>query len=192
LDLGSKSQQILTLTRARSICDFQPLGAKAMPVDFSDVRDGKPVKTHQKMARRPIVAYLSLKGMSACEIHDDIVAALGLDAVSYNLVTRYLGEARFPPSKPEPHPADVQRDIHDSDQVILSALEDNPFASVRQLSRLTHLPSTTVYRRLTQSLGFVARHLRCVSHALSDAQKGKRVNLSRRLLRMLEVQRDRA
>jgi hypothetical protein len=63
---------------------------------------------------------------------------------------------------------------------------------VRQLSRLTHLPSTTVYRRFTRSLGFVARHLRWVPHALSDAQKGERVNLSRRLLRMLEVQRDRA
>jgi hypothetical protein len=29
LDLGSKSQQILTLARARSIWDFQQLGAKA-------------------------------------------------------------------------------------------------------------------------------------------------------------------
>jgi hypothetical protein len=36
LDLGSKSQQILTLAQARSIWDFQLLGAKAraMPVDF--------------------------------------------------------------------------------------------------------------------------------------------------------------
>jgi hypothetical protein len=45
LDLGFKSQQILTLGRVRSIWDFQPLGPKArtMPVDFSDVRDVKPV-----------------------------------------------------------------------------------------------------------------------------------------------------
>jgi hypothetical protein len=63
---------------------------------------------------------------------------------------------------------------------------------VPQLSQLTDLPSTAVYRRLAQPLGFVARHLRWVPHALSDAQKGERVNLSRRLLRMLEVQRDRA
>jgi hypothetical protein len=35
------------------------------------------VKAHQKMTQRPIVAYLSLKGMSACEIHDDIIAILG-------------------------------------------------------------------------------------------------------------------
>jgi hypothetical protein len=89
------------------------------------------VKAHQKMTQRPIVASLSLKGMSVREVHDDIVVTLGPDAVSYSSVTRYLGEARFPPSKPEPHQADVQRDLDDSDQVILAALEDNPFASVR-------------------------------------------------------------
>jgi hypothetical protein len=32
LDLGSKSQQILTLARARSIWDFQPLGAKTRAI----------------------------------------------------------------------------------------------------------------------------------------------------------------
>jgi hypothetical protein len=116
------------------------------------------------------------------------------DAVPYSSVPRYLREARFPPSKPELHPADVQKDLDDSDQVILSAIEDNAFASVPQLSRLTNLPSTTVDRRLTQSLRFVARHLRWMLHALSDARKDERVNLSRRLLRMrmLEVQCDRA
>jgi hypothetical protein len=134
------------------------------------------------MAHGPIVVYLSLKWMSAREIHDDIIATLGPDAVSYSSVTRYIREARFPPSEPEPHPAGVQRDLDDSDQDILAALEDNPFTSVRHLSQLTHLPSTTVYRRLTQSLGFVARHFRWVPHTLSDAQKGERVNLSRRLL----------
>jgi hypothetical protein len=86
------------------------------------------------MTQRPILAYLSPKGMSAREIHDDIVATLGSDAVSSSSVTRYLREARFAPSKREPHPADVQRDLDDSDQAILAALKDSPFASVRQLS----------------------------------------------------------
>jgi hypothetical protein len=48
LDPGSKSQQILTFARVRSTRDFQPLGAKAkaraMPVDFSDALDIKPVR----------------------------------------------------------------------------------------------------------------------------------------------------
>jgi hypothetical protein len=140
------------------------------------------------MTQRPIVAYLLLKVMSAREIHDNIVATFASDALSCNSVTRYLREARFPPPKPEPDPSDLQRDLDDSDQVIVAALEDSPFTSVRRLFRLTHRPSTTVYCRLTQSLGFVARHLRWVPHA----EKGERVNLSRRLLRVLEVQRDRA
>jgi hypothetical protein len=131
------------------------------------------------MTQSPIITYLSLKGRSAREMHADIIATLGPDSVSYSSVTRCFREAQFPPSKPERHPANVQRDLDDSDQAILAAREDSPFASVWQLSRLTHLPSTTVYRRLTQSLGFVARHLRWVPHALSDAQKGERVNLFR-------------
>jgi hypothetical protein len=136
------------------------------------------------MTQPPIVTYFSLKEMSAHEIHNDIVATFWPDAVSYSSVTRYVREARFHPSKPELHPADVQKGLDDSDQAILAVLEDSPFASVRQLSRLTHLRSTTVYRRLTQSLRFVAHHLRWVPYALSDAQKGERVNLSRRVLRM--------
>jgi hypothetical protein len=46
LDLGSKSQQILILTRAISIWNFQPLGAKArsIPVDFSGGLDIKLVR----------------------------------------------------------------------------------------------------------------------------------------------------
>jgi hypothetical protein len=88
-------------------------------------------KAHQKMTRHPIVAYLSLKGMSAREIYDDIVATSGPDAVSYSSVTSDFRQARFPLSKPEPHLADVQRDLDDSDQAILAALEDVSFASVR-------------------------------------------------------------
>jgi hypothetical protein len=36
------------------------------------------------MTQRPIVAYLLLKRMSAREIHDDIIATLGSDAVPYS------------------------------------------------------------------------------------------------------------
>jgi hypothetical protein len=38
------------------------------------------------MMQRPIVAYLSLKEMSVHEIHDNITATLGPDAVSYSSV----------------------------------------------------------------------------------------------------------
>jgi hypothetical protein len=38
------------------------------------------------MTQRPIVAYLSLEGMSAREIHSDIAATLEPDVVSYSSV----------------------------------------------------------------------------------------------------------
>jgi hypothetical protein len=144
------------------------------------------------MTQRPIVTHLSLKRMSVHEIHNDIVATLVSDAVSSSSVPCYLPEARFPISKPELSLADAQRDLDDSDHAILTRLEDIPFASVWQLSRLIHLPSTTTCHSLTKSLGFVVRQLRWVPYALSDVQKVKRVNLSRQLLRMLVVQGDRA
>jgi hypothetical protein len=50
--------------------------------------------------------------------------------------------------------------LNDSDQALFLALADQPLASIRELSRLTHLLRTTVHRRLTQSLGFRVRHLR--------------------------------
>jgi hypothetical protein len=86
------------------------------------------------MTQRPIIAYLLLIGMSARDIHDDIVATLERDVMSYSSVTCSLREAQFPPSEPESNSSDVKRDLDDSDPAILSALEDSPFASVRQLS----------------------------------------------------------
>jgi DNA-binding IclR family transcriptional regulator len=40
-----------------------------------------------------------------------------------------------------------EHQFDDSDQAILLALADHRFASIRGLSRLTHLPRTTVHRR---------------------------------------------
>jgi hypothetical protein len=69
------------------------------------------------MTQRPIVACLSLNRMSAHEIHNNVGITIWPDGVSYSSVTGYLREARFPLSKPEPHPTDVQRDrdLDDSD-----------------------------------------------------------------------------
>jgi hypothetical protein len=50
-----------------------------------------------------------------------------------------------------------------------------------------------VHKRLTNSLGFILRHLRLVPYLVSGAQKvqGQRVELSSSLLLMLEVQEQR-
>jgi hypothetical protein len=121
------------------------------------------------MDLRVIVAYLDRKRLPARAIHNDIVATLRPNIVGYSRATRKLREAKFPLSTEECSDANDQKLIDNPDEVILSALNEIPFACVWQLSRFIHLPPTTVYRRLTQSLELTAHHLRWVPHALSNA-----------------------
>jgi hypothetical protein len=74
-----------------------------------------------------------------------------------------------------------EHQFDDSDQAILLALADQPFASIRELSGLTHLPRMTVHRRLTQSLRFCVRHLRWVPRFVSRCQSLDRVRLPQQL-----------
>jgi hypothetical protein len=111
-----------------------------------------------------MVLYLTRKGLSPLAIHDDLVTSFGPDAnanaVSYSSVTRNLRDAIFASSNlPTPLP-EPEAQFDDCDHAILLALAEQPFSPVRELSRLTHLPRTTVHRRLTKSLGFRVRHLR--------------------------------
>jgi hypothetical protein len=143
------------------------------------------------MEQRSIVLDPARKGLSPLAIHDDLVTTLGADAdaVSYSSVTHHLRAAvfaSFNPPTPLPQP---EAQFDDCDHAILLSLAEEPFASVRELSRLTHLPRTTGHRRLTKSLGFRVRHLRWVPHFLSHSQKLDRMTLSQELLPMLERQK---
>jgi hypothetical protein len=140
------------------------------------------------MDQRSIVLYLARKGLTAIEIDNDLVVTLESDAKGDRSVTRFLGEVKF--SWPNPPTAFSEENscLDDSNDAILLALLEQPFASVRQLSRLTHLPRSTVYTRLRQSLGFHMRHLRWVPHHLITAQNSDRVGLSRQFFSMLEIQ----
>jgi hypothetical protein len=92
------------------------------------------------------------------------------------MVTHYRHNADCSPLIAEATSIEVPTGFDDSDRAILSTFEENSFASGRQLSCLTNISATTMYRRLTESLGFMARHLQWVSHTLSLAQKAQRIN----------------
>jgi hypothetical protein len=51
------------------------------------------------------------------------------------------------------------------------------------MAKPTCIPTTTVHRHLTQSLGFVVKHLYWVSRSLTDTQKAQRLTLSSKLQR---------
>jgi hypothetical protein len=53
---------------------------------------------------------------------------------------RSLHEVRFPLSTEEASDSDDRRPADGADEAILSALNENPFPSVRQLSRIAQTP----------------------------------------------------
>jgi hypothetical protein len=71
------------------------------------------------------------------------------------------------------------------DQAILDSLEQHPFSSIRELARLTCIPTTTIRRHLMQSLDFTVKHFRWVPHTLTPTRKPERATLSIELLHQL-------
>jgi hypothetical protein len=137
------------------------------------------------MDQRSIALYVSMKGLSAKTIHHELVRTLGAEAIAYRAVTWYLRSAKFLAQSEKACDEARVAQTDSIDAAILKALTGNPFSSVRELSRLSCLFRSTVYRRLTESLGFTVRHLHCIPHRPSDDQKTIRVPVSRELLRVL-------
>jgi hypothetical protein len=138
------------------------------------------------MDQKSIVLFLALQGKNATDIHNELVEYLGYEAIEYSTVTYHLRNRSFTASTPPAPDRPEDEGPTASDKAILSALGEQPFASVRQLARATHLPSSTVFYHLTKRLGFTVRHLRWVPHCLSAKDKQIRADVSRELLALLQ------
>ena len=71
-------------------------------------------------------------------------------------------------------------------ELIRKALKDFPFSSIREIEAQTGIPKTTVHRILTQDLRYVLKHLKWIPHLLNPSQKVSRIELSKRLLQVLQ------
>jgi hypothetical protein len=107
-------------------------------------------------------------------------------------VLHVLREAQAGPDDATAFPEEFSPHITDSDEAILGALEEFSFSSVQHLFCAIDLPKTTVYRRFSEKLGFMAPHLRCVPHILSDDPKTIPVKCSLSLRTILWAQETRA
>jgi hypothetical protein len=122
------------------------------------------------MDQHLITLYLFMRGLSAKAIHQKHVRTLGAGAIAYPTVRWYLRGAKLlAQSKGAPDEPGVTR-TDSVDATILKALTNNPFSSVRELSRLTCLSRSILHRRLTESFGFTVRHLHRIPRWLSDDQ----------------------
>jgi hypothetical protein len=131
------------------------------------------------MDQRSICLFLAMKGLSARDLHNELVAVLVPDAIAYSTVTSYLRRRQFPAISSEPSHEPPMTII---DYSILDAFDKQPFSSVKELAKLTCMPTTTVYRHLTRLLGFAVKHLRWIPHTLTDAKKAQLITLSNQLL----------
>jgi hypothetical protein len=95
--------------------------------------------------QKAIVLYLHMRRMSLDAIHEDLMRVHGKNAVAYSTVTKYVRSEKFPPKNNglPSEPISVERGP--VDQAILTARADDPFSSVRELSRLMCLPRSTVH-----------------------------------------------
>jgi hypothetical protein len=139
-----------------------------------------------KVNRKEVVEYLHRKELKPKAIYVDLVGTLGARAISHSTVTCWLRETRFTSNTQGLMFSECETHRDECDEAILSALQEYPFASIRALSRLTHLSRTSVQRHSPQSLGYVIRHLHWVPHSLSADQKAKRVAMSGSLLHLLQ------
>jgi hypothetical protein len=125
------------------------------------------VEGDPKSSQQMTIADLALKRLSARAIHDDLTATLERDAVACSSVTRYLGEGHPLPSSQDTPEADVHRRIDDADSAVLSPLDENRFAFVREFSRLTHIhPSAIPLQSMAASAS--------IAHALSSSLNRQR------------------
>jgi hypothetical protein len=120
------------------------------------------------MDRKSICLFLVLNELSARAVDHEFTTVLGADAVASPTVTKCLRQRQFPSILIDPpeEPATIV-----IDQAILDRLEQCPFSSIREMARFTRIPTPTFDRHLTQSLGFVVKHLCWVPHTITPTQK---------------------
>jgi hypothetical protein len=71
------------------------------------------------------------------------VTILGLDVIAYYIVIKYVRKTRWTASKDK----DTEMENLDIvEQAIMAALEEQPFSSMRDLSKRTFIPLSTVHQ----------------------------------------------
>jgi hypothetical protein len=142
-----------------------------------------------------IVMNLHLKGLSAKvkakakDVHTKLPQVLGSDAVTSPTVTKYMRNDAIWQNESEAEDRAEDQDLSITYNAIMEAFEIMPFASIRQIAKMTFIPPTAIFRRLAKSPHFVLKRLRWIPHRLSDLQKQIRVIMSKELLELFEPMR---
>jgi hypothetical protein len=161
-----------TLLHERETIRFGPKSCRTLLLDFDE------------MYQRQCACFWPRKGWTRA-VHIELEVILHEKAVGYSIVTKYLRSARFRERDAVQADSENNSDANLVGQEILQALAFQPFTSIPQISRMILLSKFTVYRHLTESLGFILKRLRWAIHRLSGIEKEAKVEKSEELLQRL-------
>jgi hypothetical protein len=101
--------------------------------------------------------FLHLKGLSAKDVHTELVQVLASEAIACSTVTKYIWNNVILQNEPEAEDRAEDQGFSITDNAILEILEIMSFASISQIAQMTFISLTTRFRRLTKLPDFVLK-----------------------------------
>ena len=81
--------------------------------------------------------------------------------MKYSTIIKYLRQTKFSPSSNNP----------ENDEIIIDVLDEQPFASLKQIAQTAGIPKSTVHHHLTVILNFKSMNLKLFFRNLTNKQK---------------------
>jgi hypothetical protein len=127
-----------------------------------------------------------LEGCNTEQIHDRLTYVYGDDAFVQWTVYKWMREFRLGRKAVEDLPRVGRPCVEDIDGAIAQKLNRHPFHSRRSLAEEVCVVHSTIWKHLTESLGFSSQCFHCVPHKLTNDLRDKRVAIGSQLLEILE------
>lgn len=148
----------------------------------------------EKSELRPVIKYLCLKKMSTKDIFLDIQQTLGDDALPYSTVAYWVAEFKRGRVKCEDDPRSGRPSTSITDENVKKVedlvLQDRRM-SIKHLAETLKISFGSIQSILSVSLGFKKVSARWVPRMLTDANKERRLEISKRNLDLLQRDPDR-
>lgn len=129
-----------------------------------------------------IVINLHYEGYTAVNIYHKLVELFKDKAPAYSTVTKKIRALSFSDVLDEKDKLTFEKINYQISFKISELLDWFPNASVRFISSHINIPSTTVYRYLTEVLHYKCFHLRWIPHPITENLRQKRIEFSKLLL----------
>lgn len=147
----------------------------------------------EKNELRAVIKYLFLKKMSTKEIFSDIQQTLGNDALPYSTVAYWVAEfkrgrssCKDDPRSGRPSTSITEENVKKVEKLVL----DDRRITIKYLAKILKISFGSIQSILTDSLGFKKVSARWVPRMLTEENKNRRLEISKRNLEMFQRDSD--